>query len=176
MMTFWWRILLPGSYYRASAMKLWSQTMGAPRLELIKRNHISLMLLDLELPDMSGLDLLRQLVREGHSVPTIMITGQGSEKVAVEAFRLGVHDYLSKPVDTAALIDALNRGMTHTRLRREKEQLTGQLKEQVSWLMALARIGRSVTSSLDTDEVLRRIVAAGVELTKAQEGFLALAG
>ncbi len=147
---------------------------GRSALELVKRNHISLMLLDLELPDMSGLDLLRQLVREGHLVPTIMITGHGSEKVAVEAFRLGVQDYLSKPLDTAALIDALNRGLTQTRLRREKEQLTSQLKEQVSWLMTLARIGRSVTSSLETDEVLRRIVAAGVELTRAQEGFLAL--
>lgn len=147
---------------------------GCTALELIRRNHISLMLLDLELSDMSGLDLLRQLVREGHFVPTIIITGHGSEKVAVEAFRLGVHDFLSKPVDTAALIDALNRGLTQTRLRREKEQLTNQLKEQVSWLMALARIGRSVTSTLETDEVLRRIVAAGVELTKAQEGFLAL--
>jgi len=147
---------------------------GRSALELIKRNHISLMLLDLELPDMTGLDLLRQLVREGHFVPTIIITGHGSEKVAVEAFRLGVQDFLSKPVDTAALIDALNRGLTQTRLRREKEQLTSQLKEQVSWLMALARIGRSVTSTLETDEVLRRIVAAGVELTKAQEGFLAL--
>ena len=147
---------------------------GRSALELVKRNHISLMLLDLELPDMSGLDLLRQLVREGHYVPTIMITGQGSEQVAVEAFRLGVQDYLSKPIDTAALIDALNRGLSQTRLRREKEQLTNQLKEQVSWLMTLARVGRSVTSTLDLDEVLLRIVAAGVELTKAQEGFLAL--
>ncbi len=147
---------------------------GKSALELVKRNHIALMLLDLELPDMSGLDLLRQIVKDGRLVPTIMITGHGSEKVAVEAFRLGVQDYLSKPLDTSALIEALNRGMTQTRLRREKEQLTNQLKEQVAWLKTLARVGRSVTSSLDNDEVLRRIVAAGVELTHAQEGFLAL--
>jgi len=147
---------------------------GKSALELVKRNHIALMLLDLELPDMSGLDLLRQIVKDGRLVPTIMITGHGSEKVAVEAFRLGVQDYLSKPLDTSALIEALNRGLTQTRLRREKEQLTNQLKEQVAWLKTLARVGRSVTSSLDTDEVLRRIVAAGVELTHAQEGFLAL--
>ena len=147
---------------------------GKSALEIVKRNHIALMLLNLELPDMSGLDLLRQIVKEGHLVPTIMITGHGSEKVAVEAFRLGVQDYLSKPLDTSALVEALNRGLTQTRLRREKEQLTNQLKEQVNWLKTLARVGRSVTSSLDTDEVLRRIVAAGVELTRAQEGFLAL--
>ncbi len=147
---------------------------GKSALELIQRNNISLMLLDLELPDMTGLDLLRQLNQEGHHLPTIMITGHGSESVAIEAFRLGVMDYLSKPIDTGALIEALNRGLTQTRLRREKEQLTNQLKEQVSWLTALVRVGRSITSSLETDEVLRRIVAAGVELTHAQEGFLAL--
>lgn len=147
---------------------------GKSALELIQRNNISLMLLDLELPDMTGLDLLRQLNQEGHQLPTIMITGHGSESVAIEAFRLGVMDYLSKPIDTGALIEALNRGLTQTRLRREKEQLTNQLKEQVSWLSALVRVGRTITSTLETDEVLRRIVAAGVELTHAQEGFLAL--
>ncbi len=147
---------------------------GKSALELIRRNNISLMLLDLELPDMTGLDLLRQINQDGYQLPTIMITGHGSESVAIEAFRLGVMDYLSKPVDTSALIEALNRGLTQTRLRREKEALTNQLKEQVSWLTALVRVGRTITSSLETDEVLRRIVAAGVELTHAQEGFLAL--
>jgi two-component system NtrC family sensor kinase len=147
---------------------------GKSALEIIQKNNISLILLDLELPDMTGLDVLRKVNRDGRRIPTIMITGHGSEKVAIEAFRLGVEDYLSKPVDTSALIEALNRSLTQTRLRREKEQLTNQLKEQVSWLTTLVRVGRSITSTLETDEVLRRIVAAGVELTRAQEGFLAL--
>lgn len=147
---------------------------GKTALEIISRNNISLILLDLELPDMTGLDVLRRAAHNGHLIPTIMITGHGSEKIAVEAFRLGVQDYLSKPIDTSALIEAMNRSLTQTRLRREKEQLTNQLKDQVSWLSSLVRVGRSITSTLDTDEVLRRIVAAGVELTHAQEGFLAL--
>ena len=147
---------------------------GKSALEIINRNNISLILLDLELPDMNGLDVLRRVARDGRRIPTIMITGHGSEKIAVEAFRLGVQDYLSKPIDTSALIEAMNRSLTQTRLRREKEQLTNQLKDQVSWLSSLVRVGRSITSTLDTDEVLRRIVAAGVELTHAQEGFLAL--
>ncbi|MGW8249556.1 MAG: EAL domain-containing protein [Anaerolineales bacterium] len=147
---------------------------GKSALEIISRNNISLILLDLELPDMSGLEVLRRVAQNGHRIPTIMITGHGSEKVAIEAFRLGVQDYLCKPVDTSALIEALNRGLTQTRLRREKEQLTNQLKDQVSWLTTLVRVGRSITSTLDSDEVLRRIVSAGVELTHAKEGFLAL--
>jgi len=48
------------------------------------------------------------------------------------------------------------------------------MNEQVNWLKVLSRIGQSLTSTLDLDEVLRRIVEAGVRLTQAEEGFLAL--
>jgi len=163
------RIVLPKIGYQAVVART-----GTSALEKIRQKNIALIVLDLDLPDMSGLDLLRNLVQTGYRIPTIMITGHGSEKVAVEAFRLGVQDYLGKPIDTDALIEALNRGLATTRLKREKDLLTAELHKQVSWLTTYSEIGKSVTSSLDTDEVLRRIVAAGVELTRAQEGFLAL--
>ena len=163
------RILLPKNGYRAINART-----GTQALETVYRQQIALILLDLDLPDMSGLDLLHQLVEGGYRIPTIMITGHGSEKVAVEAFRLGVQDYLGKPIDEQALIEALNRGLANTRLKREKELLTAELHKQISWLTTYSQIGKSVSSTLNTDEVLRRIVAAGVELTRAQEGFLAL--
>ena len=147
---------------------------GAQALDIIRRQNVALILLDFELPDMSGLDLLRRLVEKGYWIPTIMITGHGSEKVAVEAFRLGVQDYLSKPIDEKILYEAINRGLTSMRLKREKELLTAELHKQISWLETYSQISKSITSTLETDEVLRRIVAAGVELTEAQEGFLAL--
>ncbi len=149
---------------------------GQSGLEFIHKHqaYIDLVLLDLQLPDMSGLDLLRILSNEGRSVPTILMTAHGSEQVAVDAFRLGVEDYLIKPVEPDGLADAITLALTETRLRREKARLTAQLKDQVSWLSALTFVGRSVTSTLDLDDVLRRIVDAGVYLTNAEEGFLAL--
>lgn len=163
------RFLLPKIGYQAIVART-----GAQALETLDCRAISLILLDLELPDMSGLDLLHYLRADGHRIPTIMITGHGSEKVAVEAFRLGVQDYLGKPVDEQALVEAINRGLANTHLKRDKELLAAELNKQISWLTTYSQIGKSVTSSLDTDEVLRRIVAAGVELIGAQEGFLAL--
>jgi len=145
-------------------------------LKLVKQRKASLdlMLLDLQLPDLTGLDLLRRLDKDGYHIPTILMTGHGSEQVAAEAFRLGVHDYLSKPLDESLLTDAITRSLSESRLQREKTILNSQLEEQVAWLTSLSKVGQSVTSTLELSEVLVRIVEAGVFLTKAEEGFLAL--
>jgi len=166
---FWVRELLPALGYTALHAK-----DGKTGLDLLKKQTVSLMLLDLQLPDMSGLDVLHQLVREGLSVPTILVTAEGSEQIAVESFRLGVQDYLIKPVEADQLNNAITRALTESRLRREKSFLTNQLRERLTWQTVLTKIGQSLTSSLELDDVLRRIVEAGVHLTRAEEGFLAL--
>jgi signal transduction histidine kinase/DNA-binding response OmpR family regulator len=161
--------LLPDLGYKAVAAK-----DGKSALEILRTLHPSLMLLDQRLPDTSGLDFLRQLALNQQTIPTILVSAYGSEQIAVEAFRLGVHDYLIKPIKTDDLNAAISRALTESHLRRETDRLTTQLKEQVSWLNILSEIGRSVTSTLDLDEVLRRIVSAAVDITQAEEGFLAL--
>jgi len=145
-------------------------------IKVIKQHkaNFDLMLLDLQLPDLTGLDLLRRLDKDGYHIPTILMTGHGSEQVAAEAFRLGVHDYLSKPLDESLLTEAITRSLSESRLQREKAVLNFQLEEQVAWLTSLSKVGQSVTSTLELGEVLVRIVEAGVSLTKAEEGFLAL--
>jgi diguanylate cyclase (GGDEF)-like protein/PAS domain S-box-containing protein len=149
---------------------------GRSALNLLLRDQqrFSLILLDLQMPDYSGLELLRKMNNEGLNVPAILVTAHGSEQVAADAFRLGVQDYLTKPVDVDLLNEAVTRALSESRLRREKAALTAQLQEQVSWLTALSNVGRSVTSTLNLSKVLRRIVDAGVLLTRADQGFLAL--
>src|SRR4030066_728426 len=144
--------------------------------KIIKQHKakFDLMLLDLQLPDLTGLELLRHLDKDGYHIPTILMTGHGSEQVAAEGFRLGVHDYLSKPLDESLLTEAITRSLSESRLPREKAVLNSQLEEQVAWLTSLSTVGKSVTSTLEVGEVLIRIVEAGVFLTKAEEGFLAL--
>jgi len=147
---------------------------GKTALKIARTCQLDLMLLDLQLPDTTGLEMLHQLASEGRSVPTILASAHGSEQIAVEAFRLGVQDYLIKPLDANSLNVAITHALSGTRLHREKARLTAQLKQQVSWLTVLSKVGQSATSTLELDEVLRRIVEAGVYLTQAEEGFLAL--
>ena len=154
--------------------KLLVATSGKSALAIVRARPVSLMVLEQKLTDISGLELLRQLSSEGRSVPTILIADRGSEQIAVDAFRLGVQDYLSTPLEPEKLDISITHALSDSRLRHEKSRLTMQLKEQVSWLGTLSKVGNSVTSTLELDEVLRRIIEAGVQLTHADEGFLAL--
>jgi diguanylate cyclase (GGDEF)-like protein/PAS domain S-box-containing protein len=163
--------LLPGLGYEVLVAR---DANTARKVIKEQKTKLDLMLLDLQLPDLTGLELLRHLDKDGYHIPTILMTGHGSEQVAAEAFRLGVHDYLSKPLDESLLTDAITRALAENRLQREKAILTSQLEEQVAWLTSLSKVGQSVTSTLELDEVLVRIVEAGVSLTRAEEGFLAL--
>ena len=149
---------------------------GNSALKIIreKHNEVSVMLLDLQMPEVTGLDIVRKTLEEGINIPAIIITAYGSEKIVADAFRLGVYDYIKKPVDVDKLNDAISRALSETRLRRETANLNTKLKDQVSWMKALSEIGRSVTSVLDLSTVLSRILEASVSLTRAEQGFIGL--
>ncbi|MBO9557545.1 MAG: response regulator transcription factor FixJ [Caulobacter sp.] len=66
---------------------------------------------DMRMPDMTGLELVRELNARGSRVPIIMITGHGDIPLAVEAMRAGVVDFIEKPFGESRMIDALNRAL-----------------------------------------------------------------
>ena len=101
-----------------------SATTGQEGLRKLASEGSDLLLLDLELPDMSGLDILRSVQQDENDIPIILMTAYGSESVAVEAFRLGVRDYIIKPFKTEQVIEVLERTLAETRLRKEKAELT----------------------------------------------------
>ncbi|HEU5087637.1 MAG TPA: PAS domain S-box protein, partial [Roseiflexaceae bacterium] len=98
----------------------------------------------------------------------------GSEAIAVEAFRLGARNYLIKPFSETEAQAVIDRALRERRLAREKDQLTRNLRQRVQELTVLYSIGKSVSALLDVEEVLVRIVEAGVYITRAEEGFLLL--
>ncbi|HMO55854.1 MAG TPA: response regulator [Roseiflexaceae bacterium] len=147
---------------------------GRQGLTRLRQHLPDLILLDLQLPDISGLDLLRQIAQEGYDVPVILMTAHGSEAIAVEAFRLGARNYLIKPFSETEAQAVIDQALRERRLARDKEQLTRNLRQRVQELTVLYSIGKSVSSLLDQDELLVRIVEAGVFITRAEEGFLLL--
>ncbi len=154
---------------------------GEEALRLALTQNPDLILLDLQMPRMDGFEVLQALQKEGRQIPTILITAHGSESVAVQAFRLGVRDYFVKPFRVAEIMQAVDRSLVEARLRREKEELTErvrlinrQLAQRLKELRILYKISNSVSSLLDLDEVLTKIVEAVTYLTGAEEVSLFL--
>jgi len=161
------------------------KVIGAPNgieaMRLVLAQPVDLIISDLVMPRMGGLELLENLREKGVDTPAILMTFHGSEGTAVRAFRLGARDYIIKPFAIEEMLSAVDHALTESRLRKERDNLTQavfqvnqQLEGRVQELRFLYGIGRSVTSLKDLEMVLNRIVEAAVYLTQAEEGSLML--
>jgi two-component system NtrC family sensor kinase len=154
---------------------------GREGLRLALDKQPDLIMLDWNLPEMSGLHVLQGLRERGNRAPVVLMTIYGSESVAVQAFRLGIRDYIPKPLRITETLAAIERALTEDRLRREKERVSRQLEEanrqleqQLLELTTLQAIGQSVTSVLDLEKVLSRVVEAACYFSDARESSLFL--
>jgi DNA-binding NtrC family response regulator len=96
---------------------------------LINASRPDLMLLDVNLPGVSGLDFLRELASDAERAPlVIMVTAYGSERMAVEAIKAGAYDYLSKPFEIDDLRLVVKNALETVRLRRENNQLRQRIE------------------------------------------------
>jgi DNA-binding response OmpR family regulator len=102
---------------------------GQAALDLVEPFAPHLVLLDIKMPQISGLDLLKELRSRGQDFPVVMMTAYGSEAIAVEAFTLGADDYLIKPFDTAMAARRLRLLIEGYRLKKSEERLTERLKK-----------------------------------------------
>src|SRR6266496_2807123 len=91
---------------------------GAEALRKLRREPVDLVVLDHRLPGRTGLDILPELRLICPKVPVIMLTGYGSEWICAAAFKLGVADYLQKPVSAVDLVGAVRRIRSHRALGR----------------------------------------------------------
>lgn len=175
------RDFLAGSVLRPAGYSVLTAASGAEGLTLVRDLHPDVLICDYQLPDITGLDLLRTLRREGFELPMILITAEGSEAVAVEAMRLGVSDYLIKPFDFDDLLDALERIVAQHWTRQIAEQVPEQLLQanillegRMRDLNTLVKIGKRVTGQLDLQEILTQVVEAAMKIAEAEESSLLL--
>ncbi|MCD4684908.1 MAG: response regulator, partial [Anaerolineae bacterium] len=175
------RDFLAGSVLRPAGYNVLTAASAAEGLTLARDLHPDLLICDYQLPDITGLEFLRTLRREGFELPMILITAEGSEAVAVEAMRLGVSDYLIKPFDFDDLLNALDRVLGQHWTRQIAEQVPEQLLQanillegRMRDLDMLVKIGKRVTGQLDLQEILTQVVEAAVKIAEAEEGTLLL--
>ena len=110
-----------GDYFEQAGYEVWREASGEEAVEAFQRVHPDVVLLDVHLPDSSGLVVLERLRRDGAAV--VMLTGQGDIETAVKAMQLGAENFLTKPVDMTHLAAALARVVEKVRLSRQNARL-----------------------------------------------------
>ncbi|MBN2083719.1 MAG: response regulator [Anaerolineales bacterium] len=121
------RILLDEDILSPMGFRIHSAADGRAGLEAAARCRPDLILLDMNMPRMSGLEMLAALRRERFLAPAILMTAYGSENVAIEAFRLGVRDYIVKPFTPDEILQSIDRALNESRLARAQEELNRNL-------------------------------------------------
>jgi DNA-binding NtrC family response regulator len=106
---------------------------AADGLRKIESGNYDLILLDLMMPDRSGMEVLQDIRERDIETPIFMITAYGSVEVAVNALKNGASDYFSKPWDNEKLLIEIDRMIAKSRLERENTQLKRALKQRYSF-------------------------------------------
>src|SRR6516225_7774637 len=98
--------------------KVVTATAAAEGLEALARHKPDVVVIDVRLPDMSGLELFSKIHERDAKVPVILMTGHGTAGTAIEAMRLGAFEYIVKPLDPDQLRDMIGRAFEISRLMR----------------------------------------------------------
>lgn len=163
-------VLRPEGYQVITAMD------GKQGLDRALDQRPDLIITDLKMPRMSGLELMAALRKEGVFIPVILTTFYGSEQAAIQAFRLGAKDYIIKPYEIQEMLESVERALIEQRLRREATNLqegvevSQHLEERVRQLHSLSGIGRALVALHNPEEVMRVSVEAAMYLTGAGYG------
>ncbi len=121
-------LLLTAENYRVELAE--NATVGLQKFE---SNAYDLVLLDLMMPDRSGMEVLTDIRQRDTETPVFMLTAYGSVEVAVKALKLGANDYFSKPWDNEKLLIEIDHMIARGRLERENAQLKRALKQRYAF-------------------------------------------
>lgn len=128
---------------------------GLAALEELERRSYNLLICDLKMPQMGGLELLSKINELGINVLAIMMTGYGTVETAIDAMKNGAYDYILKPFKVEDVVHVVRRGLDRQRLQTENIRL----KEALS----LYKLSEAVSQSLSLDHVLELVTEATVE-------------
>lgn len=129
-------------------------------LEVVQRRQFDVAVLDMNLPGMSGIELLKKLKSAQADCETIMLTGQGTIESAVEAMKLGAYDFLSKPFPLAELETIIQKAYERRQLQKENRQLKGLLSrdrpssEMIGESPAIREVFRLIERAGPTDKAI----------------------
>lgn len=125
-------------------------------LPLLDRRFAGIVITDINMPGMTGLELLRQVRQVDEEIPVILVTGFGDISMAVGAIRNGAYDFIEKPFSADLLLDVVHRALEKRALTLENRQLRQELQAQ-------SAPGPRIIGNTPAVQQLRRLVQAVAE-------------
>ena len=138
---------------------------GQDGIALVQRDRPDLVLLDIKMPGMDGMDVLRRLRALDDGLPVVMISGHGTTSTAVEAIKSGALDFLDKPLSSERVIVTLQNALKQQELRQENRALKLAMEakyEIVGESQALRAVLESVKRAAPTNPTVLLLGESGV--------------
>ena len=143
----------------------WAAESFASAQEFLDRprtNAPSCVVLDLQLPGLSGLDLQKQMTEAGLEIPIVFLTGHGNIPLTVQAMKAGAVEFLTKPVDEQDLLKAIQEAVERDRRTRQQQAELGDLRDRYQSLTVREQeVMRQVISGL-----LNKQIAGELKITE----------
>ena len=148
-----WRFLIEGE---GRTTKCYSSALRC--LEEDDRNELGCVVLDVRMPDMSGIELQRVMMLQKNGLPIIFVSGHGDIDMAVQALKDGATDFLPKPVSADRLLTAIERAVSKDVERRQQNQLTDEYRHVFDTLtarekMVAKKVARGLLNKQIADEL-----------------------
>ena len=110
------------TYFSFGAFEVHTATSGGQAIAALDQTQFDVVVTDMAMPGMNGLDVLREIKRRGVYLPVIIMTGVGTIENAVEAIQAGAFHYISKPFSPSDLVNLVTRAAEHVELNRRLER------------------------------------------------------
>ncbi len=117
---------------------------GREAIKIFQGLKPSLVLLDLQMPELNGIDTLKELKKIDSEVPVIMVTAHADIPTAVEAIKLGAYDFISKPIDYDRLILTLKRAFENIELNEKITKLNNEVESSLEYLIGKGKAIKKV--------------------------------
>jgi len=135
--------------------KVLTATNGEEALEKIEKENLDIVLLDIRMPEMDGIEVLRRIREMSENVDVIVITAVSTMRTAIEAMKLGAYDYITKPFEVDEVIVSINKALEKRCLAREVSYLRSEVAKSVKF-----------DNIIGTSEKMRQVYEIVSEMTK----------
>jgi len=131
---------------------------GMEGMALFRQNPVDVVLIDLRLPDVSGIDVLRSVKTDRPSAEAIIVTGSATLDLAIEATNRGAFSFIRKPYEIGELMLQVRRALEKQQAREQILRQVAELKEMNAELRSLHEVSAAITGTIDREELFSQIL------------------